>query len=413
MIPNDCVTRFIFRDAWLLLLVIAGTPPRWASATPMLEGAGGKGLAWGPAVTINVFIPPDNNGRDALIKEGIERWKDRLAARGRTLNVTIGAAPAGQENSSVVVRSQPDGYSPPDSPLQKIGPPDSGGLNGLGTPEPNGDGDSIGSGKIDVRSSMPGGNDGSAFENQRIKDTAEHEMGHALGLADDPHGDVMNHARDAMLPPRMNKRDNEEFNSLYGTANTNGAKTPVGKVTHPLIENPNRLRYKFDFKPANANVDPDDPEHVASINLLINPSLVQSVTPPPGWIALVPNGTPAENDPYFTEDEYMLDGAFSPPPWSNAAAPHFIALRLSDAETVRDGLPVGTAALSLDNPSFEVTIQTVPGVPLGNIQVWAGGEFQTVLGPVPEPATVSMLIVAAVGWPLRRCRVEKKVASPI
>ena len=97
MIPNDCVTRFIFRCAWLLLFVIALTPSRWASATPMLEGGGGKGLAWGPGVTINVFIPPDNNGRDALIKEGIERWKDRLAAHGRTLKVTIGAVPAGQE----------------------------------------------------------------------------------------------------------------------------------------------------------------------------------------------------------------------------------------------------------------------------------------------------------------------------
>ena len=234
-------------------------------------------------------------------------------------------------------------------------------------------------------------------------------MAHALGMADDPNGDVTNHSRDPMLPQHMNKRDYEEFNSLYGTANTDGAKVPTGKVTNPLIQNPNQLRYKFDFEPANATVDPEDPEHVASINLLIDPYLVQSVTPPPGWIAIVPNGTPAENDPYFTDDEYMLDGAFSPPPWSNAAAPHFIALRLSDAETVRDGLPVGTAALSLDNPSFEVTIQTVPGVPLGNIQVWAGGEFQTVLGPVPEPATAVMLILATVGWCLRRCRAEKKV----
>jgi hypothetical protein len=226
---------------------------------------------------------------------------------------------------------------------------------------------------------MNGGNDASSFDNQTLKDTAEHEMGHALGLADYPAGDVMNHARDRMIPPRMNKRDNEEFNSLYGTANTGGTKVPAGKVTNPLIQNPNQFKYKFDFEPANATVDPEDPEHVASINLLIDPYLVQSVTPPPGWIAIVPHGTPAENDPYFTEDEYMLDGAFSPPPWSNKGAPHFIALRLSDAETVRDGFPVGMAALSLDNPSLEVVIDTVPGVPLGNIQVWAGGEFQTVL----------------------------------
>jgi hypothetical protein len=38
--------------------------------------------------TINVFIKkdPKNKGRDALVKEGVERWKQTLAARGIDLN---------------------------------------------------------------------------------------------------------------------------------------------------------------------------------------------------------------------------------------------------------------------------------------------------------------------------------------
>jgi hypothetical protein len=98
----------------------------------------------------------------------------------------------------------------------------------------------------------------------------------------------------------------------------------------------------------------------------------------------------------------MIDGAFAPPPWSNAGAPNFIALRLSDAEATRDGLPVGAGALTSDNPSLEVSIRTVSGAPLGSIQVWAGGEFQSVVGPVPEPGCMLMVLVGVQIMLLRR-----------
>src|SRR5262245_45053584 len=50
-----------------------------------------KPFAWPGDATINVYVQPDpkKKDRDALVKEGVERWVKPLADRGITLKVTI------------------------------------------------------------------------------------------------------------------------------------------------------------------------------------------------------------------------------------------------------------------------------------------------------------------------------------
>jgi hypothetical protein len=97
MIPTRGIAAFVsVLVAWTL-----------AGATPMhpikSDDDTKKGARWPSGSVINVFIEPDTTkpdgvDRSELVKQGIERWKDRMAARGVTVNVTVGTAPAGTTN---------------------------------------------------------------------------------------------------------------------------------------------------------------------------------------------------------------------------------------------------------------------------------------------------------------------------
>lgn len=151
------------------------------------------------------------------------------------------------------------------------------------------------------------------------------------------------------------------------------------------------FQYQFGFEPGNLVADPDDPEHVALITLGIDPRFVTGLTLPLGWVGLAATGPVAMSDPFFSEG-YMVDGAADPPPWDPGPHPSHLILRTSAARAALDGLPAGfDPGLTLDNSSFTVGVSLRSGMSEGPIPVWAGGEFQTVPGPVPEPSSFLLL----------------------
>jgi hypothetical protein len=363
-------------------------------------GEGVTPLKWG--ATIKVWIQPDPTGagRDIQIKQGIERWIQPLAVRGKALSVRIGTTDAAADEK-VKVQWRPDGYQVPQTPFI-LNPPNVQGMNGVGSPNANAGNNAIGSGNIDVRNSLPGGTTGNATENARLQNVAEHEMGHVLGLADDNAGNLMTHNRDeGNVDQTWNARDKTEFNSLYGTANTNGGGRP-GASINPSILGPRTMQYRLDYIAANPTADAADPEHLPMALLNINPDLIDSIDLPPGWIALLPRGPTAITDRFYTADGYMDQCGPIPLPYAAGRDSHYIALRMSDDEALADGLPPSfDASLSPTNSSLTFTLHSHADIQLGVISAWAGGDNrQFVVGPVPEPATLASLAIG--GLLLRR-----------
>ena len=350
-------------------------------ATPLLKGGkNGKPPTFPKNSTLCVFIQadPKGQGRDQLLKEGVERWTKPLADRMLTLIVAIGNPPAGKTNP-IRYRWVNDGIL---SNGMEIGP---GKNDGAAQPITSPDGSQLIGGEAVIRNALPANTD---TQMDAIRTAGQHELVHVLGLADDNQGDVTRHAHPST---DLNDRDKKELNFLYGTATTGGANKPKGKMS--MIGGGGDMgffRYHVDFQPANAIPDLNDPEHVSLITFDVAPSLITGLDLPPGWIGFAPTGPVDINDPFFTEG-FMLDGAGDPPPWDPSSPMSFVALRTSVAEAANDGLPSGfDPALTPDNPDFDVTIFTHK-VAEGPITVWAGDESQTVTGPVPEPSSLLLL----------------------
>lgn len=374
-----------------LLTLIVGAAPAYATILTF-PGTTKKSPPFPKGATLDVCIQadPDGHGRDQLLKEGIERWKKALADRGIKLKVTVmapgaplpkpGGIPGGKENK-IVYRWVNTGQLGE----MEVGP---GKNDGAGQPIASGNGAKLVGGEAIIRRGLPAPGDDATKKNL-IKNVGEHEFAHILGLGHDGDGAVTKHEQ-AGGARMLNDQDKKELNSLYGTAKSGGAKQPKGKVQKiGGGAGMGFFTYRFTFEPANAVPDADDPEHVAFMTFGVRPSLVSGVELPPGWVGLIPTDSVLTTDPFFTDDEYMVDGAPNPTPWEPGPRPTFVALRTSPTEAALDGLPEEfDPGLTLGNSSFEMTIFS-PARTERPMSVWAGGELQTVSGPfVPEPASL-------------------------
>lgn len=346
-------------------------------ATPQTWGDKIVGpLSWPKDSTLNAYIQADPKGlgRDQFVKEGLERWKPLLTARGITLNVTLGNTPADAVNPVTY------GWAPENALLLNSFKLNLGVNDGMGIAG-TADGKKITAGAAYLHRDLPAGTDA---QKTYIRNLAEHEMTHILGLADDAGGAVMEHSQ-ANTARAMNAQDTKELNTLYGTANNGGNAKPKGGASK--IGGGAGLgfyEYEFVFQPANLIPDPTDPEHVSFISFDIDPNLITGVEVPTGWLSMIAASVPSQSDPFF--QDYMVDGGNEILPWDTAHPIRYIAFRT-------DGLPSGfDPALSLENLSLRFKLYTAPGVIDTPIRVWAGDDFQWVVGPsvVPEPGTIAL-----------------------
>jgi hypothetical protein len=355
---------------WTLLSVAGAT----AYATPVNYGDSYSQPPRWPKGVLKVYVQPDpkRQGRDTLVKEGIDRWKQPLADRGITLEVVIGNPPADAV--------KPNRYTWEEDDFTEGGKTlgtENDGIAGA-TPTPTGaNKGELTTGVARLRNALRANGDD---EKDYLKNLAEHEFAHILGIDDDPRGTVTNHNQDA-TPRGLNEFDLKELNSIYGTKQTGGLQVPHGTVEQFAGGVQDGFwDYRFTLITANLVPSFDDPEHVSLITFALDTSLVSALLLPPGWIGLIGNGVISPLDPFFTEG-HMIDAFTDPAPWSDTDPMTYVAMRTSVAQAARDGLPPGfDPALTLTNPTLVFRLLTTGPLTEGPIQVWADGELQTVRG---------------------------------
>ena len=345
---------------------------------------------WARGSVINVYVNPDpeNKGRDRLLKEGAERWVKRMAKRGITIRVRIGYPPAGAKN--VVEYQWHDDQEQNGKFRLGKGP---GRLSAYTLPQ---------RGPIIQRKPYVLGIRGAVVkvwgglvlrkdvksDAEGIRNVGEHEMSHALGFRDEPQGSVMRHQQ-GYKKRGLNLIDKRELNEVYGRAVSEGGTWPRGVVTLVAHDAASSLfTYRIVFDQAET---PIAEEHVSMILFTLAPDLVESITRPDGWVSLVADGPVSIDDPFFAE--FYRDFYPVPSPLLSGAPLSLVGLQASPAQAARDGLdPSVDPALSLERPELIVRIRARRPYVVGPVAVWAGREYQSVLGPVPLPAPTTLLL---------------------
>ncbi len=340
------------------LVAVVGLMAVAVQATPMSNGTDANGnpktaLKFPAGSTINIYIeadasaPPD---RSALLKEGMDRWVSEMAARGITVNVTVGAVPNPPPSNLVEVTFEPDGT--------QLG----GHTLGTGEGQNDGigacydDGTKLDGGKIIIRDGLAAGTDA---EKEYLRNLGQHEVTHVLGLADDAAGEVTNHEQ-GTTANTFNTTDKSEISQLYPLTGQDSAQ-----ATGIVVPSGDLLVYDWDF-----TYDGLESDHVALILLHIEPDLVVDIIPPPGWIALNPADPAHYSLDYPFYEGYAEDWTCDQPLWSlDYTAP--VALRALTEE----------ATLSSSNPVVHVAL-IAQNAERGTIDAWAGGDVQTIEGPV-------------------------------
>jgi len=368
----------IIAACFLLAVTARGTPD---------TGANGDlpAVRWPENKTIRVYIEPDPDAADpdrsALIKEGMDRWGPVMSPRGITIEVKVEAVPDPEPDNLVKVLYKPVGTTQTVTNLTL-------GAENHACAKCGDDGDDIVDGEVLFRDDIAAGTDA---EKEFLKNLAQHEITHVIGLADDVDGLVTNHVQDDDDANTFNETDLKEIESLYPTPPQDPPEAE-GETTNSV--DPDQYDFTFTY-----NGLPNG--HVALITMDVAPEFIVQVTPPPGWIHLDPSD-PLRTDmdhPYY--QGYMEDGATSHPPWDPDLTPPLAFRALSEAST-----------LSVTNPVIQIGLSTT-GAVRGPLRVWAGGEVQTIVGPAAEPipllpgwaiALLAAAFLAAGTWSIRGAR---------
>jgi hypothetical protein len=331
---------------------INSTPITWGTDE---NGDSVQAFGWNNGDTINVFIEPDPDpnppDRSALLREGMLRWQGEMAARGVTVNVTVGNPPDPPPAGTVPVTYEPSGTTRGDHTLG-TGP---GQDDGIGSCSGNPD-DGITGGEIIIRDDIPAG---TAAQQEYLRNLGQHEMTHVLGLADDDDGEVTNHLQDS-TPNNYNDTDSLELETLYPVISGEAAQ---GQGNTNAFIDPNVYDWDFVFTGL-----PD--QHVALITMNVPAEVIVDVIPPPGWAVLNPADPLHKSLDYPYYENYMEDCAPSMPPWDPGYTAPLAFRPLFAGE-----------ALSVHNPVVHITLIT-QNAERGDMTAWAGGEVQVIEGPV-------------------------------
>lgn len=338
----------------------------------------GQQYEWAAGVTIQVYIrkDPDPTGdRNPEVEAGIKEWEQRLKDRGINISIHKDAAPPDGATNVVNVYWVPNGKTVQGS--GKVIGSGAGRVPAMGGYIPGKSGGMNGGYILLGQDVLNKGLD-------EVKNFAEHEFGHTLGLADDDTGVVMDPDQPSTARGSAgniwNEEDTKELNSIYNLPPpVEPPQAEASKLDGGAEEE--FVRYGFEF--VSGGGEPGT-EHIGMIVVGIPASHVAdvSMTDFPGWLALVPDGPVPASDPYFSWDGYATDCVSLPIPWAPNIPPYFVSLRESDTEAAADGLPPTLdAALSDDTPSAALTLQLKPGLADCSIQIWAGGDVQVVPGP--------------------------------
>ncbi|MHC4447021.1 MAG: hypothetical protein ACYSXF_04455 [Planctomycetota bacterium] len=250
------------------LWIVAG-----AGALALCPTAWDKAFSWGDDVPsqkwpnnkkINVFLPehpdPANATANDQVKEGIERWTDKITTPyGISFNFHMNAPGKGDPTANRVELEWVDDGA-------------------LGDDEGEGaadaDGTSITGGTIKIEKDNKSG-DG-------LKNLAMHEWGHIMGLDDDATADGQPHnCMDHNVPSKgtmgFSARDNKEIESLYGTAADK--EQAAGDIESSSSEiAPGVWEYQYFVSWTSG---PEIPLFETWIDM--NPAGVVVIAMPPGW----------------------------------------------------------------------------------------------------------------------------------
>ncbi len=346
------------------------------------------GVGWPIGSTLEVYIeaidPPNMiNNRQSRIAEGIMRWEDELGPRLK-FNIHFGPPPNPPPQNLVHFK-----WRRPGTIVKGRRITETNAVTGITV-------DNIRKPTRIVRAD--GFISSAARPSLAMANLGMHEFTHAIGLADDNRGKVTDTFIDSFNATQFNAQDRREIATLYGrkpaqqqvNLNLSGPATSASVILpRGRVELLDFSGGEFDYQ---ISFEGDATEIVDVMTFFVHPRLVDRVVPPTGWIYLDPLEVAAlgPDAPYF--DGYMEDSFTNPAPWERLP---YITMQSTGAEF----------DLSLTNPVLNVSI-IAPSAKTGLINVFAGNTHQTVLGVVPEPSGLGLLVVCCV---LCLCRSTQRI----
>jgi hypothetical protein len=344
---RDQILRRAGRPATLAAAILLASATA-ASATPLRDKENKGVIRWPDNTTITVYVPadPDGLGREAGLKAGILDWNDSagLKNRGITIEVKDGAPPPGATNA--VTTEWVDSL-----------PGDKAGFAGPGYTQGATD-------NVADSGSMKISRDATLVDDNMAKNLGIHEMGHVLGLDDEP-------GKKTAMDPNFTKNDTVARNAMdeaqigavYG-ANRNDADVKMSSNAFDL--GGGLFRYVYDLEWAFGDA-------LALFQVDGDARRISDVAIPDGWRL----------------DDFAFDDVLLNP--SGGASERFISFVLED----------GLSYLGPSNPAltFAFSIGSAPG----RGEAFLAGR-ERVVAPVPLPAGAGLTVAALAALGLLRRR---------